>query len=937
MQEGRRAEVWTWRLVAELTKVLPVRAVLETHPGGGQYDTVELHCQGPGTVGSSAGFRVAVNRPGRVHVRQQDGRVVARDLLTDLDHGLPVRDAAGWVAEVAGDTAQADLVVQHSAGLMSGLLSAAAGTGTGRWEWRSGYLDSSGGEGGRREEFFRAVPLAGEACRAGPPDTSGIPEARFWFLADGGRVYLAVEPAAGRVFLRDASFAADSPGALARCLDAARLAIAGGADRQAFRLVALRLAGQVTDDLEDFAPGEALTELAVWYTAAAGSQLVVVTGDHEAAGSMDQVLAYALAWQGDRDLILICPEGRHQQMVRRLAWIDSVVRVFTYGPEMLPRPAVIPARAEVVDEASRGQAVREARGHALGNLAGLVEAVVRWADGHWALKPAHRPSYLAWHCEGRKVLSIVRVKGGVRITAGVDYSSPLPGQEKALRLVVSAGQPLKRAERSHVEARVSAAIWQRLAGADSGHAEHRMQGALHSGPLLDRLGLARVQREYPAWRGAGKQGFLDFLGIDWDNRLHIVETKANPDDVTVVMQTLDYAIWVMANGAAIRDERGWARAPAAERVVIDFICAPPARKHAGKAGPHGHAIGRYLAGQLEVLSPAIGWRIWLVPDPLADPPDLIGPASRAPADSPLVQEPVQRPRWPGRVQAGLRRGGSSAVHPTAESALLPAARPVLADLTERGLDHRWVLSARSSQAFALNLFAPLSPAGVKAVFRELDADVQAAAPVEFEYRDPADRLQEARPHSPHQTQVDVVLRGSRADGARLIALVEVKFTEEFGTCSAYENPANPARDACRSAGLFGGQPGRCFQLSNHGAGHRLYTTYLDGVPVQLPARAADPGGCLVRQVLSQPMRNLALAHLLLAEGEADHVIFAVCAPMQHASSWRRYAELRMAFPDTGQRTIRALTAETVASHHPDAGAAITNLYPAQELLWPTAH
>jgi hypothetical protein len=732
------------------------------------------------------------------------------------------------------------------------------------------------------------------------------------------------------VFLRDASFAADSPRALAQCLDEAGLAIAGGADRPAFRLLAPHLAGQVADDLAEFAPGDAVSELAVWFTAAVGSQLVVVTGDFEAAESMDQVLAYALAWQGDRDLILICPEGRHQQTVKRLAWIDSLVRVFTYGPEMLPRPAIIPARDEVIADASRGQDVREASRHDLGDLAGLVDPVVQWADDHWALKSAHRPSYLSWHCKGRKVLSIVRVKGGVRITAGVDYSSPSPGQEKALRLVASAGQPLTRAERGHLEARVSAAIWQRLAGADSGHAEHRMQAALHSGPLLDRLGLIRVHREYPAWRGAGRQGFLDFLGIDRDNRLHIVETKANPDDVTVVLQALDYAIWVMANEAAIRDERGWARATATERVVIDFICAPRARK----AGAGGHAIGRYLAGQLEVLSPAIGWRIWLVPDPLADPPDLIGPTSRALPDSPLVQEPVQRRRWLGRVQAGLRHGGSPAVHPTAESALLPAARPVLADLVERGLDHRWVLSSRSSQAFALNLFAPLSTAGVKAVFRELGADMQAVAPVEFEYRDRADRLQEARPHSPHQTQVDVVLRGSRTDGARLITLVEVKFTEDFGTCSAYKNRANPARDACRSAGLFGGQPGRCFQLANHGVGHRLYDTYLGDVPVQLPVGAADPGGCLVRQALSQPMRNLALAHLLLAEGEADHVMFAVCAPMQYASAWRRYDELHAAFPDTGQRTIRALTAETVAAHHPDAGAAITNLYPAQELLWP---
>ena len=269
MQEGMRAEVWTWRLVAELAKVLPVRAVLETHPGGGQYDMVELHSQLPGTGGSSAVFRVAVNRPGRVHVRQQDGGLRARDLLTDLDHGLPLRDAAGWVAEVADDAGEADLVIQHSVGLMSGLLSVAAGTGTGQWEWRSGYLDSSGGEGERRQEFFRAIPLANEACRAEPSDTSGIPEARFWFLADEGRACLAVDPAAGRVFLRDVSFATDSAGVLARCLDEARLAMPDGADRPAFRLVAPHLAREVTDDLAGFAPGEALTELAVWFTAAA--------------------------------------------------------------------------------------------------------------------------------------------------------------------------------------------------------------------------------------------------------------------------------------------------------------------------------------------------------------------------------------------------------------------------------------------------------------------------------------------------------------------------------------------------------------------------------------------------------------------------------------------------------------------------------------------
>jgi hypothetical protein len=76
--------------------------------------------------------------------------------------------------------------------------------------------------------------------------------------------------------------------------------------------------------------------------------------------------------------------------------------------------------------------------------------------------------------------------------------------------------------------------------------------------------------------------------------------------------------------------------------------------------------------------------------------------------------------------------------------------------------------------------------------------------------------------------------------------VELKFTEEFSSCSAYQSPENFHRDVCRSAGLFGGDAQRCFQLLNRGAGRRHYDTYLADTPIQPLDGGEDGGGCLVR-------------------------------------------------------------------------------------------
>jgi hypothetical protein len=266
-------------------------------------------------------------------------------------------------------------------------------------------------------------------------------------------------------------------------------------------------------------------------------------------------------------------------------------------------------------------------------------------------------------------------------------------------------------------------------------------------------------------------------------------------------------------------------------------------------------------------------------------------------------------------------------HTGPQSALLPEAVPVYEDLRERGLLHRYVLHVRSSQAFALNLFAPLDDNGIQQVFHLLGTDATCTNPTVFEYADPHDRLAETTAGSRHQTQVDVMLSGNDEDGRRVAALVEVKFTEiDFGWCSGYLNPGNPARDVCCSPGIFGGQPKNCFQLNAHGRGRRRYDTYLADLPVRRPAPAADDGGCWLRRSRSQPMRNLALAETLLAHNEANHVIYALCAPHAHPTIWRRLTETGTVLPDTATRHIRGITAGAVAALHPDGGAAFAALY-----------
>jgi hypothetical protein len=429
--------------------------------------------------------------------------------------------------------------------------------------------------------------------------------------------------------------------------------------RSAFRPKADDLARQLFGAVEPFMRGHRLTAMAEWFHTPDDAHLIVVSGGHEQTDSMDEVLGYALAWQCDRDLTLVLPETHASQTLSRLAWVDTPVRVFVHGSGEL-RPAVIPSRSEVL-AAAAARPLRRMNEHHLGKAADSVAALTTWATSNTSLVEVSRPSYCAWHCAGRQVLNVCRSGGGVMIRAGVDYSqSPPEGEEACLTIMVGAGETLTAADLAHIQYRVAKAIWMRLSSKDRGHVEHRLQASLMAGHLVKTFGLSEMPaREFPAWRGEDRPGFLDFLGQDKEGRLHVIETKVDPDDVAVVVQTLDYANWVTANADAIRTRLGWPPPTGYDKgVVCDFIFSPRARLgREDTRGPSGKAIGSYLAGQFEAISPDVSWTISLVSDPLAESPEIRRlPRHHFPTGDPLVALPVQPPRWAARVGTDLSEG-----------------------------------------------------------------------------------------------------------------------------------------------------------------------------------------------------------------------------------------------------------------------------------------
>lgn len=393
----------------------------------------------------------------------------------------------------------------------------------------------------------------------------------------------------------------------------------------------------------DFAPRR-MTAYAHWFTDAHDSALVAVIPSTGEAEACDEVLAYALAWQHDRDLLLVVPKTMQVQLATRLPWLGTTVRLYTYDGQSGPTPVSALSRAEVLDRL-RDLTIRKSR------IPNLTDEQREWlATIDTTGLVAHERSYLSWHHEGLQVLKVSTVRGGLRVQAGVQYTNPPQGREPFDKVFKAAPSP---AESDVINAKI------RLAIEDGGSktsqmGEHKMQATLAS--QAADLGLIRLLREFPAWRGPsgsgrGRTGYVDFLGIDADGRLHVVETKIGHDP-RVVLQALDYAMWVRANDAEIRQSL---RAQGHDLPDVDLHSDAAAPIHLVLAAKdRTPAFNAYLAGQIEALAGDTRIQVHLTEDSAATPIELQALSRGAMwVKTALVAEPVTGPRWPGRLTTGL--------------------------------------------------------------------------------------------------------------------------------------------------------------------------------------------------------------------------------------------------------------------------------------------
>lgn len=658
---------------------------------------------------------------------------------------------------------------------------------------------------------------------------------------------------------------------------------------------ASRIAGQVDPAATPWGTTMPLSKFFGWYLTA--DRLVVVGCPGEGQADLDLAFAFGLGHAGDRELVIVLPEGRTEPTRRRLPWIDVPVRLFAYMAD---------DRVDEIMPLSPSEVLATYHDKVVTDIHTLDKERSQWVAGlvDWAASrqfdEAHRPSYLAWHVQGRMVLRIKRASEGLIVTAGVHHSAQFKAHPPQ---PITA--PLTSAQLDTLQQAASKAAEDKIAGIDVANAEHELQETLAKQGA--KIGLTHLIREFPAFRPVNRRGYIDFLAVGTDGNLHVVETKIGADPMLAI-QGLDYWIWATAHRHELIShfvKNHGAKISKDAKVLIDFVVVEKA----------GRTVSPYTAAQVEAFDGAIGWRFHTI---------------EGSTTGPLVASSEKRRESPSGDRAGGPRYAVALENHLLEhheghltrrvfftqpgAGILPSATPEFEELTARGLLHGFVDHVRSSQAFALNLFAGLDPTAVTNLWQDIDPTVVEHTSTELEYSDPHDALGEAQTARPHSTQVDVLLRGRTADGSPRVALIEVKLSEvEFGPCSAFEAAANDHRDCCTTAGPWGGDTKACFQLRNHGTSTpRRYDQFLK------PAWVTEKTGvgCPFR-MLNQPMRNVALARVLIDRGETDAATFCLCAPAGNTNVWRQWRDTQALFAAVPQVSLVSLPAERVVElRHP---------------------
>lgn len=214
-------------------------------------------------------------------------------------------------------------------------------------------------------------------------------------------------------------------------------------------------------------------------------------------------------------------------------------------------------------------------------------------------------------------------------------------------------------------------------------------------------------------------------------------------------------------------------------------------------------------------------------------------------------------------------------------------RPGWADLV-RGQEHRYLRALNSSQAFAVNLFAPLAddPQAARDVLEALlpEATLSPGARVEvaFEYSPPEARTMLGEGEK--ATQVDVALIARRGDRLEAALLVEVKLLEDgFGRCRGWTAAAtNPAPWRCLHLGRILDAPHEHCHMAQ-AEGRRYWDVLGDPRCFAFPPHAVDQP-CPFRHDLYQVMRNCVLADALEAATPGSLVRVGLCLHPENAKA-----------------------------------------------------
>jgi hypothetical protein len=180
-------EAASWRVVAEIIRCYPTIRVIETHPGGGQYDCLQLLLDPESDRDRPS---LAFNRPGSLHVftEGESGDARWETFWADYLAAEDPRDIVHRVCDLARLPRVAHLPPSTPATIVYRFIAAFLSStvfGRARWECRNGVFDTSASEGGVRDAFATFPAARARLLYREPHDVLGEPAYRFWFLGNG--------------------------------------------------------------------------------------------------------------------------------------------------------------------------------------------------------------------------------------------------------------------------------------------------------------------------------------------------------------------------------------------------------------------------------------------------------------------------------------------------------------------------------------------------------------------------------------------------------------------------------------------------------------------------------------------------------------------------------------------------------------------------------